>query len=202
MISKIIKGHGIEGLLSYNMDDDHRVIIGGNLAGRTPRQLSKEFGQFRKLRPSLSRAIAHLMLSLAPEDPPLDEETWNSIAAIFLADLGYQSCPHVIFRHNDTDNDHIHIAALRIGPDGKTVPDSNDRFKAERSLARIEAQFGLRRVNLVKKNVQQRRSKCLIQTRWASQATNQHLLTPRRKAWNPTRNQKQCWLSHRLCQSH
>ena len=154
MISKIIKGSGMEGVVSYAMDGDHRVIIGGNLAGRTPRQLSKEFSQFRKLRPSLSRAVAHLMLSAAPEDPPLDAQAWNSIAEIFLKDLGYQSCPHVIFRHNDTGNDHIHIACLRIGPDGKTVPDSNDRFKAERSLARIEEQFGLRRVNLVKKKRQ------------------------------------------------
>ena len=150
MISKIIKGTGMEGVVSYAMDGDHRVIIGGNLAGRTPRQLSKEFGQFRKLRPSLERAVAHLMLSAAPEDPPLDAQAWNRIVDIFLKDLGYQSCPHVIFRHNDTGNDHIHIACLRIGPDGKTVPDSNDRFKAERSLARIEEQFGLRRVNLVK----------------------------------------------------
>ena len=29
MISKIIKGTGIEGLVSYGMDRDHRVIIGG-----------------------------------------------------------------------------------------------------------------------------------------------------------------------------
>ena len=154
MISKIIKGRGIQGVVAYAMDDDPRAIIGGNLAGQTPRQLSKEFGQFRKLRPTLDRAVAHLILSAAPEDPPLDEEAWNRIADIFLKDLGYQSCPHVIFRHNDTGHDHIHIACLRIGPDGKTVPDSNDRFKAERSLARIEEQFGLRRVNLVKKKRQ------------------------------------------------
>ena len=154
MISKIIKGTGMQGVVSYAMAGDHRALIGGNLAGRTPRQLSKEFGQFRKLRPSLERAVAHLMLSAAPEDPPLDANAWNRIADIFLKDLGYEFCPHVIFRHNDTGNDHIHIACLRIGPDGKTVPDSNDRFKAERSLARIEEQFGLRRVNLVKKKRQ------------------------------------------------
>lgn len=154
MISKIIKGTGMQGVVSYAMAGDHRALIGGNLAGRTPRQLSKEFGQFRKLRPSLERAVAHLVLSAAPEDPPLDANAWNRIADIFLKDLGYEFCPHVIFRHNDTGNDHIHIACLRIGPDGKTVPDSNDRFKAERSLARIEEQFGLRRVNLVKKKRQ------------------------------------------------
>ena len=157
MISKIIKGRGMQGVVAYAMGGDHRAIIGGNLAGRTPRQLSKEFGQFRKLRPTLDRAVAHLILSAAPEDPPLDADAWNRIAVIFLDDLGYQSCPHVIFRHNDTGNDHIHITCLRIRPDGKTVPDSNDRFKAERSLARIEVQFGLRRVNLVKQKCQHKR---------------------------------------------
>jgi hypothetical protein len=184
MISKIIKGRGIEGVVSYDMRGDHRVIIGGNLAGRTPRQLSKEFGQFRKLRPSLSRAVAHMMLSLAPEDPPLDAQTWNSIAAIFLSDLGYESCPHVIFRHNDTENDHIHIAALRIGSDGKTVPDSNDRFKAERSLARIEAQFGLRRVNLVKKNGSATKIKSRSHPTLLCPSSSQYPPTPRRKEWN------------------
>lgn len=159
MISKIIKGRGMEGVVAYAMDGDPRAIIGGNLAGRTPRQLSREFGQFRKLRPSLDRAVAHLILSAAPEDPPLDADAWNRIAEIFLDDLGYQSCPHVVFRHNDTRNDHIHITCLRIRPDGKTVPDSNDRFKAERSLARIEEQFGLRRVNLVKKKRQSKRER-------------------------------------------
>ena len=159
MISKIIKGRGMQGVVAYAMDGDHRAIIGSNLAGRTPRQLSREFGQFRKLRPSLDRAVAHLILSAAPEDPPLDADAWNRIAGIFLDDLGYQSCPHVIFRHNDTGNDHIHITCLRIRPDGKTVPDSNDRFKAERSLARIEELFGLRRVNLMKKKRQHKRER-------------------------------------------
>lgn len=151
MIVKVIKGKGFEGLASYNMKGDGRIMIGGNMAGRTPRELSKEVGQLRKLRPSLDRAVAHLMLSAAPEDPYLDSDTWREIAETFLKDLGLQVCPHVIFRHSDTDHQHIHIACLRIGPDGKTVTETNDRYKAERSAARIEKQFGLRQVNLKKR---------------------------------------------------
>jgi len=92
-------------------------------------------------------AVAHLILSAAPEDPILDSPTWCEIAEAFLKDLGLHNCPHVICRHTDTDHQHIHIACLRIGPDGKTVPESNDRYKAERSAARIEQQYGLRQVN-------------------------------------------------------
>ena len=187
MISKIIKGTGIQGLISYAMDGDDRHMIGGNMAGRTPRELSKEAGQLRKLRPSLDKAVAHIVLSAAPEDPQLDSATWCQISAIVLEDLGLQACPHVIFQHSDTDNPHIHIACLRIGPDGKTVRDSNDRYKIERSLAWIEQQFGLRQVNL-KKNASPRRPENRTQRCQLCKTTNQYQTTPRRKECNHKNN--------------
>ena len=150
MIVKVIKGRAFTPLAAYGHNGDGRNVIGGNMAGSTPREWSKEVGQFRKLRPSLDRAVAHLILSAAPEDPQLDSAKWCEIAEIFLNDLGLHACPHIIFRHTDTDHQHIHIACLRIGPDGKTVSEANDRYKAERSAARIEKQFGLRQVNLKK----------------------------------------------------
>ena len=151
MIVRITKGCGFEGAISYDLGKQRGVIIGGNLAGRTVRELTSEVAQFRKLRPSLDRAVAHVMLSAAPEDPPFDEATWSQIADRVMHDLGFGDCARVYVRHSDTDNDHIHIVALRIRGDGKTVPESHDRQKAVRSLADIEADFGLRRVNLVKK---------------------------------------------------
>jgi hypothetical protein len=147
MIVKVIKGKAFEPLAAYIQNGDGRTMIGGNMAGRTLRELSREVGQLRKMRPSLDRAVAHLMLSAAPEDPYLDSATWCEIAEIFLRDLGLQACPHIIVRHEDTDHQHIHIACLRIGPDGKTVPEANDRYKAERSVAQIEKRYGLRQVN-------------------------------------------------------
>ena len=150
MITKVIKGKGFEGVASYNLTGVGRTMIGGNMAGRTSNELSKEVGQLRKLRPSLDRAVAHLILSAAPEDPYLDSATWCEIAETLLKDLGLQACPHIIVRHSDTDHQHIHIVCLRIGPDGKTVPETNDRYQAERSVARIEKYYGLRQVNLKK----------------------------------------------------
>jgi hypothetical protein len=186
LITKVKKGTGFEGLVSYNIDGVGRIMIGGNMAGRTPRELSREAGQFRKLRPTLNRAVAHLMLSAAPEDPYLDSETWCEIAETLLKDLGLQACPHVIVRHTDTAHQHIHIACLRIGPDGKTVPETNDRYKAERSVARIEKQYGLRQVNL-KKNARQRVPVRPRRRHPTSQSTSPYQPTPRRKECNRTK---------------
>ena len=53
MIVRITKGCGFEGAISYDLGKERGVIIGGNLAGRTVRELTSEVAQFRKLRPSL-----------------------------------------------------------------------------------------------------------------------------------------------------
>ena len=200
MITKVIKGKGFEGVASYNLTGAGRTMIGGNMAGRTSNELSKEVGQFRKLRPSLDRAVAHLMLSAAPEDPYLDSATWCEIAETLLKDLGLQACPHIIVRHTDTDHQHIHIVCLRIGPDGKTVPETNDRFKAERSVARIEKHYGLRQVNL-KKNVERRRPESRNQRRLSNQSKSPCQPTPRRKECNRTKPQNHRPLWQRTCRS-
>ena len=200
MITKVIKGKGFEGVASYNLTGVGRTMIGGNMAGRTSNELSKEVGQLRKLRPSLDRAVAHLILSAAPEDPYLDSATWCEIAETLLKDLGLQACPHIIVRHSDTDHQHIHIVCLRIGPDGKTVPETNDRYKAERSVARIEKYYGLRQVNL-KKNDQRRRPKSRSQRHLSNQPKSPYQPTPRRKECKRTNQQNHCLLWQRICRS-
>lgn len=149
MICVIRKGTGFRGVAEYLLQNGRGCVIGGSMAGNSPRELAREAGLIRKLRPTLGRAVTHFSLSAAPEDPHLSDQAWNQIAVQFLCDLGYEGCAHVIVRHDDTGHQHVHLACLRIDAEGKTIPDSKDRYKAERSLARIEAQFGLRRVNAI-----------------------------------------------------
>jgi hypothetical protein len=153
MICIIRKGSGFRGVANYLLHGGRGHIIGGSMAGRSARELAHEAGQLRKLRPTLGRAVAHFSLSAAPEDRLLSDDDWAAIAAEFLGDLGYQNCPHVIVRHRDTEHSHIHLACLRIDASGKTVPDSNDRYKAEKSLGRIEKRFGLGTVNVKDENL-------------------------------------------------
>lgn len=148
MICVIRKGTGFRGVADYLLKAGRGHIIGGSMAGRTARELAREAGQLRKLRPTLGRAVTHFSLSAAPEDRRLSDAEWSAIATEFLRDLGYQNCAHVIVRHLDTDHQHVHLACLRIDGAGKTVPDSNDRYKAEKSLGRLEERFALRRVNV------------------------------------------------------
>ncbi len=70
MIGKIAaKGRSFRGLAAYLLRLGRGRIVAGVMAGRTPRELSKEFGVLRRLNPKLNKAVAHLMLSPAPDDP-------------------------------------------------------------------------------------------------------------------------------------
>lgn len=144
MIGKIAaKGRGFRGLSAYLLRRGRGRIVAGVMAGRTPRELSQEFGVMRRLNPKLNKAVAHLMLSPAPDDPPLTDEQWQAIAKHYISAMGFANAPWVAVVHQDTDHQHMHLVACRIGFDGKTISDANDFRKSEAVVRQIEAQFGL-----------------------------------------------------------
>ena len=146
MIAKMVKGRGFRGALNYLFRGDRATIIGGNLSGLTPRELAAEFGQFRKLRPGLAKAVVHIPLSAHPEDRPLADSEMAEIAERLTQGLGYADSPHVFVRHNDTDHQHMHLLLCRVDRHGKAVSDSNDYRRAEQLLRQIERDYRLRTV--------------------------------------------------------
>jgi len=51
--------------------------------------------------------------------------------------LGYANNPVMIYGHNDTDHNHIHIITTRIGPDGKKIPHHFERKRSNEILQQI-----------------------------------------------------------------
>lgn len=144
MIGKIAaKGRGFRGLSAYLLRRGRGRIVAGLMAGRTPRELAKEFGLLRRLNPKLTKAVVHLMLSPAPDDPLLTDEQWQAIAQRYMTAMGFANAPWVAVIHQDTDHQHMHLMACRIGFDGKTISDANDFRKSEAIVRKIEAEFGL-----------------------------------------------------------
>jgi hypothetical protein len=119
------------------------VIIGGTMAGTTPRQLASEFGAFRKLRPTLGKAALHVSLSPSPEDRRLTDAEFADIGQRYLEGMGFGDCAFVIVRHDDTDHPHIHLLASRITTSGDVVSDKNDFKRSEALIRQLETAFGL-----------------------------------------------------------
>ncbi len=56
MKANVKRGSGFRGILLYALDrGNHCAVVGGNMSGRPPKQLSREFGISRRLRTEVKR---------------------------------------------------------------------------------------------------------------------------------------------------
>lgn len=145
MIANAIKGKGFRGALDYDLGKEQGRLIDTNMEGQTPRALAKEFGEIRKLRPTLGKAVLHVSLSAAPGEH-LSDATWTHIGQRYLAGMGLTGNQYVVTRHEDTDHEHIHLVVNRIGFDGKVVSDSHDYRRQEALMREIERDYQLQPV--------------------------------------------------------
>ncbi|MHC5739721.1 relaxase/mobilization nuclease domain-containing protein [Nostoc sp.] len=143
MIGKQTKGRGFRKLLDYLESREDAKLIGGNMSGRNARELAREFRLSRQLNSDADRVVYHVSLSAAKDDK-LDDEKWNEIGSRYMKEMGFDANQFVIFRHHNTDDDHIHIAASRIRMDtGLVVHDSWDYVRSEKVLRQIEQDYDL-----------------------------------------------------------
>ncbi|MBW4565933.1 MAG: relaxase/mobilization nuclease domain-containing protein [Mojavia pulchra JT2-VF2] len=143
MIGNQTKGRGFRGLLNYLQSQEGAKLIGGNMGGNSARALAVEFKISRQLNYEADRVVYHASLSL-PQGERLDDATWNEIAHRYLEEMGFDSNQYVVYRHSNTQHDHIHICASRIRLDnGKIVHDSWDYKRSESIIRQIERDYGL-----------------------------------------------------------
>ena len=142
MIAKAIKGKGFRGALAYDLNKEHGHVIDTNMSGSTPRELAFEFGEIRKLRPSLGKAVLHVSLSAAPGER-LSDEQWQAIGRRYLAGMELEQNQYIITLHTDTEHEHIHLLVNRIRYDGEVTTDSHDYRRQEVLMRAIEREFDL-----------------------------------------------------------
>ena len=145
MIAKLSKGRGFRGALEYDLHKEKGEILSTNMAGNTPRALAAEFGEIRKLRPNLGKAVVHVSLSAALGEK-LTNEQWQAIGEKYVRGMGFKNSQYVITRHNDTEHQHIHIIANRVTMAGGVVSDGKDYARQETLMREIEREYGLQRV--------------------------------------------------------
>jgi hypothetical protein len=122
-------------------------VIGGNMGGQTPRELAREFGSFRRLRPDIEKPVHHASLSAAKGDT-LSVEQWNEIAAKYVERMGFEDSPYVVIQHRDTEHDHVHIVTSRVDVNERVVNEWQNKPRAEKLMREVEQEYDLERVPL------------------------------------------------------
>lgn len=113
------------------------------MAGRTQRELASEIGVLRRLRPNLTKAVSHLILSHDPTQRELTEKEWKEAIQIALNEHGAGKAAFASWIHADTQVRHCHLIFCRILPTSDVVSDSHNYRKNEAAARLIERTFML-----------------------------------------------------------
>lgn len=160
VVTKEIIGKSARGLLNYigssKKTGGDRPFY-ANFSGDSPREIAREFSFLRQLKPNLSRAVAHIIVSVPEigDDPVL----WRRVVEETLKNKGYGDCLFASYIHTDTDHRHVHIFASRIFVNPKTgktevVSDSRNFERNVESSRRLEKSLGI--APLVEKAIEER----------------------------------------------
>ncbi|MBA3829950.1 MAG: relaxase/mobilization nuclease domain-containing protein [Taibaiella sp.] len=125
---------------------DRAEVLEYNLCfGSNARELANQFKEVEKLSRRVEKPVLHISLSLAPEDN-LTKNQLIELSQECAKEFGIADNQYISVLHKDTDHQHIHIAANRVGFDGKVASDKNDFKRMAALCRRLEQQYQLKEV--------------------------------------------------------
>lgn len=148
MIGKIVIGKDFYGVLAYNekkVREGVGYVIDSNIEHSTPVEMTQEFNLIRELRPNLGKAVLHVSLNL-PHSDYLDDKTFVSFGCDYLMKMGFDNNQFIMYRHTDTEHEHIHIIANRVRYSGRITSDSNIKRRSRKIIDDLEKKYGLTQI--------------------------------------------------------
>ena len=147
MIAKIIKGADFGGVINYMLSkqEGKAMVLASNNIGFTDQNLCvHEFVLQASMRPNVQKPVCHTILSFSANDADqLTDDVMIKIANEYLERMGYGDTQSLIVRHSDRQHPHLHICINRIGNDGKTISDRNEKYRSTKICRELTERYGL-----------------------------------------------------------
>lgn len=147
MIAKIIKGADFGGVINYMLikQEGKAMVLASNNIGFTDQNLcAHEFALQASMHPNVHKPVCHTILSFSANDAEqLTDDVMVEIANEYLRKMGYGNTQSLIVRHSDRQHPHLHICINRIGNDGKTISDRNEKYRSTKVCRELTERYGL-----------------------------------------------------------
>ena len=147
MIAKIIKGTNFSGVVSYMLskrEGQVKVLQANGVRSSFPNDIAHDFNLQASMRPNVHKPVCHTILSFSAHDSErLTDATMVKIANEYLHEMGYSDTQSLIVRHSDRQHPHLHICINRIGNDGKTISDRNEKYRSTKICRELTERYGL-----------------------------------------------------------
>lgn len=148
MVGKVTSGASFSGLAAYLTGDRERVAWTEArwMIGTDPKEIAREMEAAAGQSSRVEKPVYHISLSFDPADAPTREQMREAAGEV-LKDLGLAEHQAFLVAHQDKGHPHVHIMVNRVHPEtGKAQPVRYDYAQVERTLRRLEREWGLRRV--------------------------------------------------------
>lgn len=147
MIAKIIKGADFGGVINYMLSKEKgkaKVLASNNIGFIDQNICADEFTLQASMRPNVQKPVCHTILSFSASDAErLTDDVMVKIANEYLERMGYGDTQSLIVRHSDRQHPHLHICINRIGNDGKTISDRNEKYRSTKICRELTERYGL-----------------------------------------------------------
>ena len=147
MIAKIIKGTNFSGVVNYMLskrEDKVKVLQANGVRSSFPYDIAYDFNLQASMSPNVQKPVCHTILSFSAHDSErLIDATMVKIANEYLHKMGYGDTQNLIVRHSDRQHPHLHICINRIGNDGKTISDRNEKYRSTKICRELTERYGL-----------------------------------------------------------
>ncbi|MDJ0718843.1 MAG: relaxase/mobilization nuclease domain-containing protein, partial [Prochloraceae cyanobacterium] len=145
MIGNITKGSSFKPLLKYVLEKDLAQLLCSNMLGENYTELAAEFNLSSRLRPTVTRPVYHISLSLDPTEK-LSPHDWEEVALKYKEQMGFKNSQFVAVLHRDRPHDHLHIVTNRVDLDGNIVNSSYDYYRSQKVIRDLEREFLIRQI--------------------------------------------------------
>jgi len=145
MISKVIIGKTFSGACRYVCKDQKRAVVldAEGVRSYDWKLMSEDFERQHSLRPTLSKAVFHGILSFYPGEK-VEDEKMVEMAREYLQKIHISDTQFSITKHIDKDHSHLHIIANLVNNKGKTIKDNWIGLKGKRVAQELTIKYGLR----------------------------------------------------------
>lgn len=144
-MQKIRRGKGFGGAVRYCLlrkkSQPPGELIGGNMAGITAEELTREFGEVRRLRPDIEKPVWHNSLRL-PADEVISRGKLVKVADDYMHRMGFNPTHQRIYVLH-ADENCVHIVANRVSAEGEIYLGRNENLKSTRHIQALEKEHGL-----------------------------------------------------------
>lgn len=163
MIAKINHIESLYAAVAYNrqkVDGGMARVIGGNRmiggAEETPDRSMRltllAFDNHLAANRNTEKPVLHISLNPAPDDK-LSEKQFASLAKDYMERMGYGDQPYVVYLHEDTGRQHIHIVSVCIDDDGVKIDGSYEWRRSMKACRELEQIYGLKNIGDKEQNL-------------------------------------------------